>query len=359
MLAWQELALQLARATVSLGQTNNVTGVLQDSYTSEFIIGVEGTISTGAATAAIEGLPALIQKVTISGPMSGSQYQPLQPINGLSGPMLTEMAQFIRSNVSYSFGSLGSTGKFGVYIPCTFLHPRLPYPWNLMSILPTKNMGSVNFNITMATQAQVDTNNSPTFATSALTIFVQQNEYKANSIPAMAPLAPLSTLPNNGQGLFLFIPSTTNYYQNLTVQASQQSQQLIPNTTLTLLLMRSFSTTVNGIPTVRQSDTAAGGPIDVSTTAQAITLQDVTQAPRISVDWYTLRKDNLDHITDSLVTGNACFQFNRALSKIFQPVPGPNQIPVNYPTTLTGTTAPRIDFVTQQITDAQNWLSLL
>jgi hypothetical protein len=355
-LPWIELALQLSKGNLSLGQTYNVTGVLQDSYTSEFIIGIEGTITTVAATPAIEGLPSLIQKVTISGPLSAPGYQPLTPINGLSGPMLSEISQFIRLNVSYSFGSLGSTGKFGVYIPCTFLHPRMPYPYNYMSVLPTNIMGSVNFNIQVATQAQADTNGTPTLAISPFSIFVQQNEYKSNSIPPLAALVPAA---NVNAGSFMFIPSSLNYYQNQNIQSSQQTQQLLPNNTTTLILIRSFPTTTGGVATSRQSDTVAGGPLDLSVTSQGLTLQDVTQAPRVFVDWYTLRKNNLDNITDSLVTGNGCFQFNHGLNRIFQPVPGPNQIPINYATTTTGTTSPRIDFVVQSITDSQNWLNLL
>ena len=65
-------------------------------------------IGTAAATAAVEGLAAIISKVSIQGPLTG--YAPLTPINNCSGGMLAEMAQFIRSNVSYSFGSLAATG---------------------------------------------------------------------------------------------------------------------------------------------------------------------------------------------------------------------------------------------------------
>jgi hypothetical protein len=352
--AWQEISLQLQRQNTTLGSTVNIQGILQDSYTSEFIIGVEGTISTAAATAAVEGLPAILQKVNINGPLSG--YAPLTPINGLSGPMLAEAAQFIRSNVSYSFGALGSTGKFGVYIPCTFTFPRLPAPWSRMSVLPTNLMGAVNFNVLVASQAQIDTNATPTIAFSTLTIFVQQNEYKSSTIPPLSPLVPAANVPSGSQQ---FVPSSLNYTQNSSIQTSNQTQQQFPNGTYTMLLLRSFSTTSSGVATVRQSDTAAGGPIDVSVTTSGLILQDVNQTPKIAANWYTLRKDNLDNITDSLMTGNACFQFNHGVSRIFQPVIGPNQIPLNYGTTTAGTTNPRIDFVYQQIFDPMNWLGLV
>lgn len=357
MLPWQELALQLGRQNTTLGSTINVNGILQDSYTSEFIIGVEGTIGTAAATACAEGLPAIIQKVNIQGPLTG--YSPLNPVNGLSGPMLVEIGQFIRRNISYSFGSLGSTGKFGVYIPCTFINPRLRYPYSHMSCLPTKFMGAVNFTMQLANQGQLDTNGTATLAFSTLTIFVQQNEYKSSSIPNMAPLAPAAQLANGGKGLFMFVPSSLNYLQNSNITTSAQTQTLLPNGTYTLILLRSFTSQSNGVPTVRQTDTGTAGPIDTSVTTSGLTLQDVNQNPKLATDWYTLRKDNEDNITDSLIAGNACFQLNNGLAAIFQPQVGPNQVPVNYGTTTSGTTNPRVDFVYQQIFDTQNWLNLI
>jgi hypothetical protein len=353
MKAWSPIALQLQRQNVTLGQTVNVPGVLQDSYTAEFIIMCEGTITTIAATPAIEGLAALIQKVNISGPLTG--YAPLTPVNGLSGPMLVEIGQFIRKCISYSWGSLGTTGKFGVSIPCTFTHPRMPFPYSHMSVLPTSLMGAVNFNIQMANQAQVDTNAAPTFA-ATMTVYVQQNEYKAASIPAMSPLVGAA---NVVPGSFQFIPSSLNYVQNTSVQTSAQSQQLFPNGTYLLLLVRSFVTAPSGVATGRQSDTVAGGPLDISTTTQGMILQDVNQTPKIAATFYTLRKKNLDDIEDSLLPGNANFSFNQGLASIFQPQQGPNQIPLNYSTTTTGTTSPRIDFIYQQIFDTMNWLQLL
>jgi hypothetical protein len=354
MKAWQDIALQLQRQNITLGSTVNVQGVLQDSYTSEFLIMVEGTIGTAAATAAIEGLPAILQKININGPLAG--YAPLTPVNGLSGPMLVEAGQFIRRNISYSFGSLGSTGKFGVSIPCTFIQPRMRYPWSHMGVLPTIAMGAVNFNIQVANQAQLDTNGTPTLAFSALTFYVQQNEYKASSIPAMSPLVPAAQVP---QGSFQFIPSSLNYVQNQNIQTSAQTQQLFPNGTFLLILIRSFTTTVSGVATVRQTDTGTAGPIDTSVTTSGMILQDVNQTPKVAATYYTLRKENLDNIYDSLVAGNSAYQFNNGVDKIFQPMVGPNQIPLNMGTTTTGTSSPRLDFVYLQIFDTMNWLGLL
>lgn len=359
MQLWQDIALQLQRQTITLGSTVNVQGVLQDSFTSEFIIMVEGTISTAAATAAIEGLPSLLQKININGPLPG--YSTLTPINGLSGPMLVETGQFIRRNISYSFGSLGSTGKFGVSIPCTFINPRYGYPWSHMSVLPTNQMGAVNFNILVASQAQLDTNATPTIAFSTLTMYIQQNEYKANSIPAMASLVPAAQIPQTTPALFQFIPSSLNYVQLTTqITTTNQLQQLIPNGTTTLLLIRAFTATSSaGVATVRQADTGTAGPIDTSTTTAGFILQDVNQQPKTAATFYTIRKENLDEIYDSLTTGNACLEYNRGISRIFQPSVGPNQIPLNMGTTTSGTTNPRIDVVYQQIFDTQNWLSLV
>lgn len=354
MLLWQDIALQLQRQNVTLGSTVNIQGIQQDSYTSEFIIGIEGTVTAVAATPAVEGLASLASIVNINGPLAG--YAPLTPVNGLTGPMLMDCSQFIRRNVSYSFGSLASTGKFGVYVPCTFINPRMRYPWSHMGVLPTSLMGAVNFNIQMASQAQVDTNTTATFAASPLTVYIQQNEYKNNTIPKISPLVPASQVP---AGSFQFIPTSLNYVQNTSVQTSPAIQQLFPNGTYLMLLVRSFTQTSNGVATVRQTDTGTAGPLDTSVTTGGMTLQDVNQAPKSAVTYYTLRKDNNDNIYDALVTGNACFQFNNGIDKIFQPIVGPNQIPLKYATTTTGTTNPRLDFVYMQLFDTQNWLGLV
>lgn len=354
MKSWQAIALQLQRQNASFGNQLNFLAI-QDSYVSEFIIGIEGTISTAAATAAVEGLSSLVSKVSVSGPLTG--YQPLTPINNLSGPMLVEAAQFIRGNVSFGYGSLGSTGNIGEYIPTTFLHPRLPAPWRYMSCLPANLMGSCTINVTMAAQNQCDTNATPTLAFSNLTCFIQQNEYKSNSIPALSPLVPAAQVVN---GAFQFIPTTLNYYSQLNPQAGQQNQQLFPNGTYMMFLLRSFASTssTTRTPLTRQTD-AGQVPIDGSITSAGLVLQDVNQSPKSAVTWGTLRKDNLDHVTDSLVPGNVCFQFNRGISDIYQPIVGPNQIPLNYPIVLTGTTLPRVDFVYMQLFDSMNWLGLV
>lgn len=356
---WQELSLQLGRNNTSLGSTISIPNPIQDSYTSEFLIYVEGTVTTAAATAAIEGLPSIIQTVNINGPLP--QYNTLTPINGLTGPMLVEVGQFIRRSISYSFGSLGSTGKFGVYVPCTFINPRLRYPYSHMSILPTIAMGAVNFTIQIANQAQLDTNGTPTIVINPLTVSVQQNEYKPSSIPPLAAPVPI-TSQNQAQmnQSFMFIASSLNFRSNNTVETSAQSQQLFPNGTYLLLLVRAFTaTSTANVGTVRQADTGTAGPMDTSVTSQGLVLQDTAQQPKKYVDWGTLRWENENTTYDSLVAGNACFQFNNGINSVFQPAVGPNQIPLNYASTTTGTTNPRIDFVYQQIFDAQNWLGLL
>lgn len=354
MKTWQPIYLQLGRQNVSLGTNVTIYGVLQDSYTSEFLITLEGSITTAAATAAIEGLAAFIQAVNINGPLPG--YQTQTPVNGLSGPMLVELGQFIRRCVSYSWGALGTTGKFGVTIPCTFIQPRMGR-FALMSCLPTRNMGAVNFTVQMANTAQLDTNATPTLAVGSLSLYVQQNEFKTNSIPPLSPLVPAGQVQT---GAFQYVPQTQNYVQNTSIQSSQATQQLFPNGTYSLILMRAFTTcATTGVATGRQSDTAVAGPLDLSITSQGITIQDVNQTPKQVDTFYTIRKENLDNIEDSLTTGNACLEFNNGLHQVFQPVEGPNQLPIKYATTTTGTTNPRIDFVYQQLFDEENWLQLV
>jgi hypothetical protein len=121
--------------------------------------------------------------------------------------------------------------------------------------------------------------------------------------------------------------------------------------------MSATSTTVRACVT-KQADGAATGPIDNTITSAGFSLLDSNNVPKRQSDWYQIRKDNLDHITDSLVAGNACFQFNRGLQDVWRPTPGPSIIPLNVPYTTTSTTNPLVEFVYQRLFDPANALNL-
>lgn len=341
MLPWQKQVIQLQRQSAALGTTVNVLGQL-DSWVGEYIIAIEGNVTTVAATANPEGLPALLQQMRITGTLANGT--PISPVNNIRGPQLAEIAQFIKANVTYSYGSLGSTGNFGTYIPCTFEHPRLGDSLRYISCLPAGTMGALNLSIQFANQNQVDTNTTPTFA-ATFSVGVQQNQYYASSIPAGSPYY-LSTLDQ-------------------VVQANPQSgsgqQQLFPNGSAYLnFLVRSMSNTNSTTRACVAKQTDAGQvPIDASTSSVGFNLQDANNVPKIQTYWGDLRKDNLDAITDSLVTGNVCFQFNRGPNAIWRPAPGSNQIPLVIPYNITGTTNPLVEFVYQRLFDPANTLQLI
>lgn len=342
MQPWQTQVIQLQRLPAQVGTTLNFL-CQQDSVISELLIDVEGVIGTAAATANPEGLAAILQNVRVTGSLN--QGGNINPINNIRGPSLTEMAQFIRANVSYSFGALGSTGAFGVMVPCTFLHWRFPDPYRTMSCLPANAMGSLNLSVTIANTNQIDVNATPALVFTSIAVQVQQNQYFANSIPKS----------------YAFLVSTIDMQVQANPQGGTGQQQQFPNGAAYLnILIRSMlstSATVRAC-TAKQAD-GSTGPIDVSTTTFGLSLLDTNNVPKRQMNWYELRKDNFDHITDALVPGNACFQFNRGIADIWRPTPGPNIIPLNIGYDLTGTTRPQIEFVYQRLFDPTNALALL
>lgn len=341
MQPYQRQSIQLQRLTMLLGDTQNFQAQL-DSLISEFVVGVQATVSVIAATPNAEGVNAIVQQIQVNGALNGGS---ISPINSIRGPQLAEMAQFIRTNVSYSYGSLGSTGAIGVFIPCTFEKFRMEYPLRTMSCLPSDNMGSLNVRVTLSTQAQLDTNAAPTMAFSNITVFVQQNQFFKGTIPS---------------DWAFFYTSMDQIVQNNLV-ANTQFQTLLPNgAAYELILIRSMTATnpTTRAAVTKQVDGSGNGPINALTTSNGILLLDANNVPKRAVYYNTIRKDNLDNITDALVNGNACFQFNRGLWDIWRPQLGNNTIPLNIDVNLTGTTSPAFEVVHQRLFDPKNSLAL-
>lgn len=342
MLPWQRQTIQLGKQSVVLGQAVNYLCQL-DSWVSEFIIGLEGVIGTAAATANPEGLASLIQQVRVNGTLADGT--PVSPINNIRGPQLGELAEFIRARVTFSYGALGTTGNFGVYIPCTFEHIRLGPAYQYMSCLPAGTMGALTINVTMANQNQVDTNSTATFALTSAQMGVQQNQFFASSVPAKSP----------------YYLSTVDQLVQSNPLAGSGQQQLFPNGSAYLnILLRSMSNTnsTTRACVTKQTDTGQV-PIDASPGSVGLNLQDANNVPKVQTFYGDLRKENNDNVTDTIVAGNVCFQFNRGISSVWRPSPGSNQIPLIVPYVLTGTTNPQVEFVYQRLFDPLNNLNLI
>lgn len=340
MQLWQKQVIQLQKSPAVFGQTLNFQAQ-QDSFIGEFLIQVEGSIGTAAATANPEGLASLIQNVRVTGALNAGGN--VNPINNIRGPQLTEFAQFIRVNVSYSFGSLGSTGAFGLSIPCTFEHVRMAGRLRYMSVLPANQMGQLSVAVSMANQNQCDTNATPTLVLSGVYVTVQQNQYFANTLDPK----------------YVYYYSSMDQVQQTNISGGTWQQQFPNGAAYLGILIRSMTSTTATIRacTAKQADGVAG-PIDTSTTATGLQLLDANNVPKEQLDWYQGRKANLDQITDSLVAGNFCFQFNRGITDVWRPIPGNNYIPLNLGLSTSGTTNPLIEYIYLRLFDPTNSLNL-
>lgn len=269
----------------------------RDSLLEGIRIIITGTIATAAATASIEGLPALLQSITLRGSSSGTNYQ---PINSLSGPDLYELHQFRRGAVPVADGALGSTGFFRIEIPITFRQWWFQGTDSYRTCLPAFQMSDLTLTMVAATQAQVDTNGTPTFALTSASIYVIQEESYRESVPKD-------------------FENPAIYLQEL-FEVTQWDVQLVTNPNFifeipagglySYLLLRSFSAA-----NVKQADSGSAPFTNGST--QQITLYDLAKRVKKDCSFMDLRGSNINDVVDTPIVGNACFVYGHEQNQLF------------------------------------------
>lgn len=301
---------------------------------------IEGTVSTaasgGGANASVEGLPALIQQVQVRGSLAGSGE--VLPVSSCSGPDLYEIAQFQRGVLSPLVGSLASTGFFRVVIPVYFRQFFLGDKYtNLRTALPAFAMSSLSVNLTTATQAQVDLGGTPTFAISNANAWIRVHQCYRDSVPQD----------------FAFIRSFTEVVEDASIQTQSPRVQYFPaSNDYALILVRSFSGA-----NAKQSDT--GSAPFTNGANQYINLYDLNRRQKKGTSFQDLRAENLGYTVDPLVTGNACFVFNRGAESLFQTgeiMKAQTSIVAEYNST--AASGSKIRWVYQRIEDPNNVLGI-
>jgi hypothetical protein len=310
----------------------------RESVISRIDIYVKGVIGTGAATACIEGLPRLIERVDIRGSLSGQPE--LVPIAGLTGSDLYEIGQFHSNALPYQTGALGSAAYFYVNIPIYFRENFFgSEALNLLPAIPAYQMSDLTVAVRPALQATVDTNATPTLVLTSAECGINVFGYYRDTIPANAQ----------------FIRGQFEVLQDDSIATNPTREVKFPSGgDFSLLLARVFAST-----NVKQADSATAGPLTASTGTMKIF--DLSRFTKAETSFAKLRASNLhETIDDTLVTGNAAFVWNRGPSELFQT--GKAGIALNNIIMQYDATAPaaggKIRFVYRRLFDPANLLGI-
>ena len=262
----------------------------RESVIDVIMIRLYGVVNAAATGINIDGTPSMIASATLRGSVAGGDE--LQPVAGLTGADLYELAQMQRGALPRAVGNLTTAG--GIYSVCIPIYCREFFCSNelknLLPALPALNMSDLTLTIIPAALATVDSNSALTFTSSNIEVEVYQF-YRA-------------TLPANMQ----FVRGTYEVTEDNGIATSVQREVKLPSGGLySLLGMRSYQAA-----NVKQTDqgATAAAPITYPTVG-GFTLYDLSQFVKAKTSFQQLRDDNLNQIVDNLVVGNAFFGFNR------------------------------------------------
>jgi hypothetical protein len=155
---------------LALGQTVRFE-ITREFHVEAIYIVVAATVSAVMATANADALQAIVNLVQVQ-VSDGAQNRNVVDV---SGPALLELAnQWIGGldRNTASFIGNNTTGAKTLVYPVFFAHPQLSDPVGSVLLLPAPRFNSNPVvSVTFATQVQMDTNATPTFAVSALSAY--------------------------------------------------------------------------------------------------------------------------------------------------------------------------------------------
>jgi hypothetical protein len=257
----------------------------RESLIDQIDVSAELNITTQATTASINGLPALLNSVTLAGSVAGGRYEPFTNLNGAD---LYQFAQWQRGTLPYKYGSRGATGRTRVNVPIYFREFGLGDELlNLLPAIPAHKFSDLKLIVTPATQAQVDSGAGLVIASGKIGVTVYQ--YFRETVPDSIQTIKSSYEVQEESG---------------TATANPKEIKLPSGGDYTMIGFRAF----DGANTL-QLDADTTGPF--TNPDGYIRLLELSRNQRIDTDFAKLRANNLEHIVDSLVDGTAAFLFNR------------------------------------------------
>lgn len=321
--------------SVTLGGGGSI-GIPRDSVVERIDIVVEGSITTAAATAAVEGLPRLLESVSLRG--SARSAGQILPITQLRGDDLYELAQFKRGALTPIDGALGSTGFFRFVIP---IHLRNYFLGNeidnMRTALPAYDMSEFSLALKFASQAALDVNVSPTFVLGTTTCYLRIHQCYPGTQPAD----------------MVYLRATQEVSVDDAITTGTTRQFALPaGGDYSLILARSFSGA-----NAKQAN--SGSAPYTTGAAQVIRVYDRNRFIKKESSFLDLRAENIDYTMDALVTGNAAIVYNRGKDLLFQTSGlDKSQSDIRIEANQTAATGAKIRYIYERIQDPNNVLQI-
>ena len=167
------------QSSLALGQTIRFELTREFHYEALYLV-VNATVSGAMATANADALQNLVQRVQVT-VSDGAQNR---NVIDVSGSALLELASQWIGGLDRNTASLignNTTGAKILIYPIFFVHPQLSDPVGSVLLLPAPRFNTNPVvSVLFSTQAQMDTNATPTFAVSALSAYIIQIKRQVN-----------------------------------------------------------------------------------------------------------------------------------------------------------------------------------
>jgi hypothetical protein len=231
MLFQKRQDMSAIQSGLALGQTITFP-ITREFHVEALWLKIVATPSAAQATANADALQAIVNKVQLS----ISDGARTRNVVDCSGPALLEYAYNVNggwdAQTHTNFGTNPASGAKTLYYPIFCAHPQLDDPVGSTLLLPFPRYNSNPvLTVQFATQVQMDTNATPTFAVSALTaqLIVMRRQVNRTNWPTLDwELAELSAAyPNTGNSQLYELQIPGSYtgillrdYQGLATRAS-------------------------------------------------------------------------------------------------------------------------------------------
>lgn len=219
------------QSALALGQTIQFN-ITREFHVEAIYLRVDFTPSAAMATANADNIQALVNRIQLQ-ISDGARTRNVVDVTG-SG--LLEYAiqtnDSLDRNTAALFGTNPSSGGKSIYYPIYCAHPQLDDPVGSVFLLPFPRYNSNPvLTVRFATQAQMDTNATPTFAVSALaaSLVIQRRQVNRLNWPTLDwELAEIAQpFPNTGNAQLYELQIPGSYtgilmrdYQGLSTRAS-------------------------------------------------------------------------------------------------------------------------------------------
>jgi len=168
------------QSSLALGQTIQFQ-ITREFHVESLLLRVDVTPSAAFATAAADGITGIVNRMQLN----VSDGARTRNVVDCSGAGLLEYAWHVQGGLDRQtqavFQTTPAAGAKTIYYPIYASHPKIDDPVGSTLLLPfPRYNANPTLTVQFATQAQLDTNATPTFAVSALSAYLLVNRRQVN-----------------------------------------------------------------------------------------------------------------------------------------------------------------------------------